>query len=702
MDLKSLVRPVARIGTFLVITVTASANSVAGQHNEFQADLFPTPPGGMAVSDFVARETPGNVGVALSGGGSRALSAGMGQLRALKYLINSDLALLEQTKALSTVSGGSWVGVPFSYLGNSAVSDDDYLNLYVEDPSDLVPTSTPGHTLAETLDEMPAGNIGANINRAFSPAAIALQALWFRLYGRVPPYMLWQTVIGLHLLSPYGLFLHGRNLAPIDSYSYDQTTLEDLFDLPGQDPDLAGIPVHLLNGAPSRLTRPYQICNTSMFLKTTDSNNWHDRARFEFLAPVQSTPFFTGILGSPQGFDINGQQPGGGGLSSFAFNSRLLALDDDPGDTATIGMPRTSSSLALPIENHRPFSLMDAVGASSAFYASYLQNLFASWQEDSRLYLDALDQHGEESLRWASRYLTKDATDRIRKELDVAAIVRTKSLSTNRLTERLEILGQSLAPLQDDFDELGIKNLVPAYRYWPITDADPQVLTRIDRFADGGDLENTGVNALLSYADIDTIIAFVNSVTALQPSNGEEAQLSVDGAHTIHTNILVDSQIPPLFGYQPFDDTSGTYVLYEGAANPDYPQGMHSQSFRGEDFPEFLLGLWDASGDGRTSCPNFLQEGLSVETNEWFGIPDRGKVSVLWVYTNFSQTWFDELSSDVQQLFQSEELEDFPHYSTLDTELNPTQVNLLANLAAWCVADDQNRDAFVDLYEQIP
>ena len=85
-------------GAFSVrVTSTTTSLSVA--------QFYPKPPG-----------TLGNVGVALSGGGSRALTAGMGQLRALNQLTSNGRTLLAQVKALSTVSGGAWLGVPFIYL----------------------------------------------------------------------------------------------------------------------------------------------------------------------------------------------------------------------------------------------------------------------------------------------------------------------------------------------------------------------------------------------------------------------------------------------------------------------------------------------------------------------------------------------------------------------------------------------------------
>lgn len=110
--------------------------------------------------------TPGNVGLCLCGGGSRALSAGMGQLRALRHLCTSDgTSLLSQTKAISTVSGGSWLGITFEY--QARVSDDIFLNHY-ENPADLT---------QEGIKQLPKGNIGLQVTENFSVPDIAVQAL---------------------------------------------------------------------------------------------------------------------------------------------------------------------------------------------------------------------------------------------------------------------------------------------------------------------------------------------------------------------------------------------------------------------------------------------------------------------------------------------------------------------------------------------
>ena len=81
----------------------------------------------------------GNVGVSLSGGGSRALAAGMGQLRALRKLTLHGQSLLAQVKALSVVSGGAWLGVPYVYLPPGGPSDTSYLGPWIEDQAALTP-----------------------------------------------------------------------------------------------------------------------------------------------------------------------------------------------------------------------------------------------------------------------------------------------------------------------------------------------------------------------------------------------------------------------------------------------------------------------------------------------------------------------------------------------------------------------------------
>src|SRR5262245_66357233 len=110
----------------------------------FKAQLTETSQSPLAVGRFVSLpNTPGNVGICLSGGGSRALSAGMGQLRGLANLQLNGQSLLSQTKAVSTVSGGSWLGTTFEFLPAGS-ADCLYLNVDLPAPGQLVPPTTTG------------------------------------------------------------------------------------------------------------------------------------------------------------------------------------------------------------------------------------------------------------------------------------------------------------------------------------------------------------------------------------------------------------------------------------------------------------------------------------------------------------------------------------------------------------------------------
>ena len=312
--------------------------------------------GPLSVKQFYAvpPATPGNVGVCLSGGGSRALTAGMGQLRALNKLTTNGPSLLAQAKALSTVSGGSWLGVPFIYLPPGSSSDDAYLGPWIEDQSTLTPA---------VLAQLPAGNAGVPISSPlFAPKLLAVQALLLHTVLRVPPDMLWQTIIGLNILADHGLYAPTIHLTPTDTFSFDAAVAASQVTNPNLNPALASEPIDLYADArdPARTHRPFLICNSAMFLQ-------EPATALVLLAPVQITPFITGIFGTPAGEDGNGRKPGGGGVDTFGFNSAYVSR---------------SSSGAVTVAQTRQWSLTDAVGTSSAFFAEVLQNLFQGWRQN--------------------------------------------------------------------------------------------------------------------------------------------------------------------------------------------------------------------------------------------------------------------------------------------------------------------------------
>ena len=598
--------------------------------------------------------TSGNVGVSLSGGGSRALTAGMGQLRALRKLTLHGQSLLAQVKALSVVSGGAWLGVPYVYLPPGGPSDTAYLGPWIEDQAALTP---------EMLQVLPAGNAGVPISSPmFSPRLLAVQALLLHAALHVPPEMLWQTIIGLNILAEYGLYAPTLQLAPTDTFSFDAATVAN--EITGQNPTLANETIYTYADADSsrRERRPFLVCNSAMFLTEPGSS-------LQLLAPVQTTPFITGILGTPSGEDTNGRKVGGGGVTSFGFNSTCDAIS---GSNATIAQTRQ-------------WSLTDAVGTSSAFFAEVLQNLFHHWRQDPADLAAVMASEANTIRHWAKRRLSIELRD--------AVIERLRLYGRSPLAARSQ-LQSSLSDLQE---------LIPCYPCWPVLDPQPGTLSRPNRFADGGNLENTGIAALLAYSDIDSIIAFVNASVPMQP--GAYGVADGHGRFIPGTTTIIDDSIPPLFGYQPYGagkPGNEGYVPYDtGNAGRD-PIFANNQVFDQAAFPALLQGLWEACGRESHASPAIFSQRLSARPNQWFGITTAREVTVVWNYLGYVGNWvalFDK-NKPVHAIIEAERAtNDFPNYRTIDTNLSATQINLVANLTAWSVNEAEGTRAFSRLFE---
>ena len=579
----------------------------------------------------------------------------MGQLQALSYLTVNGQPLLSQVKALSTVSGGSWLGVPFEFLRASGPTDADYLGAYNTNQGSLTPTQ---------LGQLPSGNAGVPLTSdLFMPELLALEAYLLYRFENVPANMLWQTVIALNILSAYSLYAAGLNLAPADMFSYDQQSLSQITTA---NPALASETTYLFADAvgTGRIRRPYLICNMGMFL--TEPNT--PQTGVQLLAPVQATPFFTGIVGTPTGVDANGLTPGGGGVTSFAFNSIYVSSSG------------SGSSETVKVAQLRQWSLTDIVGTSSAFYAEKMEDQIATWEANPLELAKLLAEYMDDILKWIESHLDPAA------KTPAKAFVRQSATASS---------ADDLAVMKFTTPDLGA--IDPAYYYWPVTN--PSVVSQPapTRFADGGDFENTGINGMLAYSDIDSVISFVNTETPMK--TGTYGVSDGHGGFVPNTYIEIDDAIPPLFGYQPYeegdiDQRNKGYVLYAGASGTDFPQYAHNQVFDASYFPALLQGLWAASNGN--AQPAIFTQSLPVMANSWFGIAGGKTVTVVWCYLNAVSAWtslFQNNPSVAAIIATAVTKANFPHYSTFDTGLSATDINLLSNLTAWCVvsADTSNQ-----------
>ena len=328
----------------------------------YNADLILTPP--LTVGSFINTETPGNVAVCLSGGGSRAMTAGMGQLLALETLQVGNASLLSQTKMISSVSGGSWVSVPFSFLTPST-TDTAFLGGPYTDPASL--------TVAGLLT-LDSKCVASGITRGFTLVDLAVAAVVLYKVG-VPVDMLWQVLIGSAFLYPYNLFIATKGL-PSSYFAYDQTAVTAI-QKANAGTSLATEPVSVVAQA-SGQTRPYYLCNMSMSVPDPTSPTKQD----PILLPVQSTPFFTGIVSSPGINDVNGRAVGGGGVTSFGFNSAPTAVN----------------GTAVSVEQSRQWSLVDIIGTSSAAFAEELILIFKEMAANPPRFAAALSSNRDEIL----------------------------------------------------------------------------------------------------------------------------------------------------------------------------------------------------------------------------------------------------------------------------------------------------------------
>jgi hypothetical protein len=609
---------------------------------------------------YTPANTPGNVGLCLSGGGTRACNAGMGQLRALATIQANGSSLLSQIKALSTVSGGSWLGVPYQYMPASGPTDAAYLGTYDANQASLTLTD---------LASLPAGNAGNPMTSfVFSLEGIAGTAvllhelfLWKNPNNPLPENMLWQMVMSLNILDSYNLLdLNIDSGQPKDMFSATAASLKAITSANGS---LASQTAYLFADQvdASRTQRPLHICNMGTFVNVPGVS-------FGMLAPVQSNGLMTGVVGAPfQATDANGLKVGGGGVESFAFNSSFTSQS---AGTATVTQTRQ-------------WSLTDIMGTSSAAFAETVKNQILQWEADPAQFLKWLWDEAEAIWDWIENHLPSE-------------LHATAKTLVARGSPEAHLLADIAFP-HITFPD--IEKLVPAYPSWPVGDGASNA--NLNTFADGGSLENNGLASLLAFSDIGSVIVCVNTEIAMA-AKGVGIPDGKNG-WVPGTQIEVDSSLPPLFGYQPFDETLG-YVLYPQGETPENQIFSKSQVFDSSEFAAFLSGLSAAAGGAANPTqPAILSQSLTVKANTWFGVPARSKpITIVWVYLNYASNWAVQFANNqpVQQLLATEVSNNgFPHYDTLSTQLSATQINLLAHFTSWSlVTADQSSGVFSSLF----
>ncbi|WP_372361982.1 hypothetical protein ACCQ10_01540 [Xanthomonas sp. NCPPB 1325] len=282
-------------------------------------DVLETPP---------APASSSGVGICLSGGGSRALSCALGQLRGLRYL-----GLLDRVSAISSVSGGTWANVLYSYLPKG-ISDDEFLGPVVLDPSQLG---------LDVLAQMAPNNLG-QVPYRLGTLPILNELAEYRLSKRYAPSDMWQAVIGKLVLKDYGLWK--PDATGIDPHYFTGTATYLAQGPLQRNPQLTADDFYTLRDG-----RPLPIFNTAVFINDGVSAD---------LLPFEAN-WFLGIRGFFDQPDQLGVM-GGGLIESFAMGSDYTA--DHGAGMVTARVPQ------------RAFSLNDIAGCSSMAPAEDFEERF--------------------------------------------------------------------------------------------------------------------------------------------------------------------------------------------------------------------------------------------------------------------------------------------------------------------------------------
>ena len=267
---------------------------------------------------------PSLTGVCFSGGSTRSYAATVGQLRGL-----TAAGLIDRVGYLSAVSGGAWAATPYTYYPSTegVGSDLDLLGAPAK-PEDLS---------LGALSQLDPRSLGCAATADFSDALVSARA-----DRSVGPDGVWIRAVGRTFLSPFGLYDPDQPVG----FTLDDSTAQEIR---RRHPSLQHLPLHTVRAS---AYRPYLLVHSAL--------NWPDDEAD--LARVNLVGFEYSPLGIGSGERLTlragghtAHAVGGGFVEPFAFGS----------DAPRAG-PEADGLVALTLPS-RPFTLADAIGASSAF-----------------------------------------------------------------------------------------------------------------------------------------------------------------------------------------------------------------------------------------------------------------------------------------------------------------------------------------------
>lgn len=291
-----------------------------------------------------------NLGICFSGGGTRSAAATIGQLRVLRKL-----GILNRTRYVSSVSGGSWASTPYIYLPESGM--DGFLEPY----------TPPCELTAESFLHPQDGSMC----KAITEASVTARAMSYLLLGNRGSESFSRTIADR--------FLRPFDLAPADTwFTWSHATAQDIL---SRNPELRRLGLTHYQVVPDN--RPFLIVGGT--IRHYNVFNWQTEPRKR--VPLEITPLYAGVRSYfPPGKHFD-NPIGGGYVESFAYDSMRPEKTGDNQASADLYK-------RFPFRSTAVLTLADVVGISGAAPGEYSISVdFLGLPKYNHWSPKALDQH---------------------------------------------------------------------------------------------------------------------------------------------------------------------------------------------------------------------------------------------------------------------------------------------------------------------
>lgn len=266
-----------------------------------------------------------STGICFSGGGTRSYAATIGQLRGLV-----EIGLLDRVGYVSAVSGGAWAATAHAYYAGPGQTNDEILGAVIRaEELDLT-----------TLSRLSESELGVAATRDFRQTLMSLHQSPAVAADRI-----WVQAVGETFLSPFGLFEAEHPQA----FTLDSVSSEEIRK---RNPAIGS-----LHQVRSGREAPYLITHATLnWPSDSDSGAW--KVGFEYSPLYCGSPVLHHLESNGKSVSV-----GGGLVESCAFgcDPPLVPIDADG---------------CITVEQTRPFTLADVIGATSAFRTADRDNRF--------------------------------------------------------------------------------------------------------------------------------------------------------------------------------------------------------------------------------------------------------------------------------------------------------------------------------------